>query len=277
VLTLVPTPIGNLEDISLRSIKTLEKASIFFCEDTRVTKRLLSLLSDKFNYTFNPKQFISIHSHNEKEYLEKHSDEFIELVQNQECVYMSDAGMPCISDPASLLVDFCIEHKLPYEVLSGANAVLVGFAMSGFEAKEFTFYGFLAHKSSTRVAELHKILSSDYVNILYESPLRIAKLIDEICEIAPQRTLFIAKELTKKFQQSYKGSATNLKEKLKTINTKGEWVVVIEPSSNKYSDNGEAITLQDLEELQIKPKAKAKLIAKLTGRDVKSVYDGLAK
>ena len=270
MLTLVPTPIGNLEDISLRSIKALEKAEIFFCEDTRVTKKLLSLLKQKFECIFNPIKFISIHSHNEEFYLQNNKDEFIDLVTNYNCVYMSDAGMPCVSDPASLLVDFCIKHNLSYDVLSGANALLMGYAMSGFNNKEFLFYGFLQHKSITRENELRTILKYNFVTILYESPNRIVKLINEIANIDPNRIVFIAKELTKKHQKIFKDSVLNLQKILKTINLKGEWVVIIE--QNKNNNTNKSLTIKDIEELDIKPKIKAKLISKLTGQNIKDIY-----
>ena len=139
MLCLVPTPIGNLEDISKRSLKALLEAELIFCEDTRVTKKLLNLLALKYELDFSQKEFKSFHSHNEKEILKNLTkDTFTKNV-----VYCSDAGMPCISDPGASLVDWCIQNDVEYDVIPGANAILTAFAMSGFTSSEFTFFGFL--------------------------------------------------------------------------------------------------------------------------------------
>lgn len=138
MLTLVPTPIGNLDDISKRAITALLEAELIYCEDTRVTKKLLQLLSERENLDFNCKDFKSFHSHNEKQILKNLSIEDF----NKNIVYVSDAGMPCVSDPGASLVQYCIENSLDYDVIPGANAVLTAFAMSGFLNTEFTFLVF---------------------------------------------------------------------------------------------------------------------------------------
>ncbi len=264
LLTLVPTPIGNLEDISKRSLNALLDAELILCEDTRVTKKLLSLLSEKNNLTFSCTDFKSFHSHNEKQVLSQLTPEDF----SKNIVYVSDAGMPCISDPGATLVQYCIDNNLDYDVLPGANAVLTAFAMSGFEHTEFTFFGFLAHKGKERQNKLNQVMQSPVLSILYESPHRLLKTLEEISKIDENRTIFLAKELTKKFQKTYKDSAKNLAKKFKNENIKGEWVLIIEPTQF----NGEAITLTDIEELDLPPKSKAKLIAKLTGKKVKEIY-----
>ena len=120
MLTLVPTPIGNLEDISKRAITALLEAELIFCEDTRVTKKLLHLLSQRENLEFKCNDYKSFHSHNEKHVLTTLSPEDF----NKNIVYVSDAGMPCVSDPGATLVQYCIENSIEYDVLPGANAVL---------------------------------------------------------------------------------------------------------------------------------------------------------
>ncbi|QKF58220.1 16S rRNA (cytidine(1402)-2'-O)-methyltransferase [Aliarcobacter lanthieri] len=264
MLCLVPTPIGNLEDISQRSLKVLLEAELIFCEDTRVTKKLLNLLAEKYNLDFSNKDFKSFHSHNENQILQSLDKNTF----SKNVVYVSDAGMPCISDPGATLVDFCIKNDIPYDVIPGANAVLTAFAMSGFKNTEFTFYGFLDHKGASRNAKLEEILSSNKLGILYESPHRLLKLLEELKNKDENRTIFLAKEISKLHQKTYKDNAKNLYELFLNIDIKGEWVVVIEAKKQI----GFNLELDDILPLDLAPKVKAKLIAKLTGASVKEVY-----
>lgn len=267
MLTLVPTPIGNLEDISKRAITALLEAELILCEDTRVTKKLLNLLSQKENLEFKCKDFKSFHSHNEKQVLKTLTKETFD----QNIVYVSDAGMPCVSDPGASLVQYAIQNDLEYDVLPGANAVLTAFAMSGFLQTEFSFFGFLAHKGKERKDKLNQIMTSSLLPILYESPHRLLKTIEEIKNIDEQRTVFLAKEITKLHQKTYKDSAKNLYELFKKENIKGEWVIVIEPTVTK----GFALEIKDIENLDLAPKVKAKLLAKMTGKNAKEIYQDL--
>jgi 16S rRNA (cytidine1402-2'-O)-methyltransferase len=270
MLTFVPTPIGNLQDVSFRAIEALKDAEIILCEDTRVTKKLINLINQKLNIKIDlNKQFLSVHSHNEKEYT-KH--DHINMYQNNKVVYVSDAGMPCVSDPGAMLVQFCITNNISYDVLPGANALLTAYAMSGFNKKEFMFYGFLPHKAINRKNILYDILKEQYITILYESPHRIKQLLQEIYNIDTQRELFLVKELTKIHQTIFKGDIKDILEQFKTTNTKGEWVVIINSTNKK---KGENITLDDIKQLSLPPKQKAKLIAKLTGKTTKEIYQQL--
>ena len=269
MLRFIPTPIGNLGDLSFRTIEALKVGEIILCEDTRVTKKLLNLISIKLDITFPKYDFISLHSHNEKHFLTKENQE---LLENNNCIYMSDAGMPCVSDPGSLLVDFCLENNIEYDVFPGANAVLTAYASSGFTDTTFTFFGFLPHKGNDREEKLDKVLASEHLAILYESPHRLMKLLEELNKKDPTRIIFLTKELTKKFQTRYKGMASEILDQLKTTEIKGEWVVVISSNSN---ENGALITLEDIESLKLPPKQKAKLISKLTGDSVKEIYNNL--
>lgn len=267
MLCLVPTPIGNLEDMSQRAIKALLEAELIFCEDTRVTKKLLNLLSEKHGYDFSNKEFKSFHSHNEDEILKTITkDTFTKNV-----VYCSDAGMPCVSDPGAKLVEFCIKNSIEYDVIPGANALLTAFAMSGFNYTEFTFFGFLDHKGATRASKLEEVLNNSRVSILYESPHRLIKLLEELNKKEPNRTIFLVKEISKKFQETFKDSAENIYLNLKNVDIKGEWVVVIEPKEKI----GLNLELEDILPLELPPKIKAKLIAKLSGESVKEVYQKL--
>jgi 16S rRNA (cytidine1402-2'-O)-methyltransferase len=261
----IPTPIGNLEDISQRSLKLLCKCQTLFCEDTRVTKKLITLLNEKYSLDIEIKKYISLHSHNEKRVLESCDISLFE----KDVAYLSDAGMPCISDPGSYFIQFCQEKNIPYEVLSGANAVLLAYASSGFTNPRFVFYGFLPHKGKERVKGLEEIKNSCYPTIVYESPHRIEKLMKELEKFIPNREVFFIKEATKKYEKKFKCKASNISDFAKDINLKGEWVVVVD---GKKESSARAISEEDLLDLKLPPKQKAKLLAKLTGESVKEWY-----
>lgn len=269
MLKLIPTPIGNLEDITFRSLKGLEEAEIFLCEDTRITKKLLKLLEQKYQIKPKSHNFFSMHSHNEESFFD---EEFLEMLKTKNVVYVSDAGMPCISDPGSKLVEFSIKNQIPYDVLPGANALLTAFAMSGFESKEFIFFGFLDHKGQNREYVLKKAMENEFVSILYEAPHRIEKLAQEIAFLDENRVIFAAKELTKLHQKIFKTEAKNFAEILKTANTNGEWVVIISPSSPR-----EDFSLEDILDLNISLKEKARMVAKLQNISPKEAYNNLLK
>ncbi len=268
MLTLVATPIGNIGDISLRAIEALSEADILLCEDTRVTKKLIHILKERYNTQFKEDQeFISLHSHNEKSFVEKLESSFFE----QNIVYVSDAGMPGISDPGQALVAYCIENSIKYDILPGANALLTAFVASGFVETQMLFLGFLDHKGNSREAGLQRALYNGFTTILYESPHRLEKLLLEIEATEPSRELFLAKELTKKYQKYFRGTATEALAELNG-NFRGEWVVVLR-ASESHADS--AITQQDILELDLPKKVQAKLISKITGENTKACYQRL--
>ncbi|WP_345992652.1 16S rRNA (cytidine(1402)-2'-O)-methyltransferase [Sulfurimonas sp. HSL-1716] len=267
MLTLVPTPIGNIGDMTLRAMEALGSADTLLCEDTRVTKKLLQILKERYNLTCKEKQdFISLHSHNEHRFVQNLSPDFFE----KNVVYASDAGMPGISDPGAMLVRYCIENEIEYDVLPGANAVLTSYAASGFNETSFLFFGFLPHKGADRDKALQKALYNGYTTILYESPHRLEKLLNELAKEVPQREIFLAKELTKKFQRYMRGTAGDMLKKLEG-NFKGEWVVIVE-AGEAVSSN---ISQNDILALDIPIKTASKLIAKITGENPKSCYNRL--
>jgi len=270
LLTLLPTPIGNIEDITLRALRVLEEADIVLCEDTRVAKKLLHLLSNRYGLKHKIQKFIPFHSHNESEAVNLFDKSFFE----QNVVYMSDAGMPCISDPGALLVRYCIENSIEYTVLPGPSAFITAYAGSGFLDTQFIFFGFLPHKGKERQEQLQKILNERYPVILYESPHRLEKLLDELAKNIPDRTVVVAKEITKKYERYFKGRATELKDQINGVLVKGEWVIIISPA--KIQNKISAITLEDILSLDLPPKQKAKLISKLTGKAVKECYKELS-
>ncbi len=263
---LIPTPIGNIDDISVRSLKLLAEMQTLLCEDTRVTKKLLNLLSLRHNIKFKINQFISFHSHNDKKVLSSLDMDIF----SKNVAFLSDAGMPCISDPGASLVQFCQKNSLPYEVLPGANAALLAYASSGFDLSEFNFFGFLPHKGKDRENELSKVVDSTTTTILYESPHRILKLSQELAKVSPNRKLFAIKEATKKFEKKFFASCKEFLYFLESIDTRGEWTLVLEPKTKEF---GAAINKEDISGLDIHPKQKAKLLAKLTGKSIKECYE----
>ncbi|PHS59078.1 MAG: 16S rRNA (cytidine(1402)-2'-O)-methyltransferase [Sulfurimonas sp.] len=268
MLSLVPTPIGNIGDISLRAIEALSEADTLLCEDTRVTKKLIHILKERYNTNFKENQhFISLHSHNEKTFIDKLEPNFFE----DNIVYVSDAGMPGISDPGQALVKYAQENSIDYDVLPGANAVLTAFVASGFIETQMLFWGFLPHKGKDRVSSLLSALNSGFTTIIYESPHRLEKFLNELIKEAPLRKIFLSKELTKKYQKYFFGTAKEILEQI-SANYRGEWVVVLEASSKH---NLSAISQNDILELDLPKKTKAKLISKITGENTKECYKRL--
>ncbi len=268
LLSLIPTPIGNIGDISLRAIALLSEADILLCEDTRVTKKLINILKERYNTTFRENQeFISLHSHNEQAFVEKLEPSFFE----QNIVYASDAGMPGVSDPGQTLVRYCIQNGVAYDVLPGANAVLTAFVASGFIETQMLFFGFLDHKGNSREQQLQEAMYNGYTTILYESPHRLEKLLREIDKVDVKRELFVAKELTKKYQKYLHATASEILTQLDG-NFKGEWVVVIRAGAAHAAS---AVSQKDILALDLPKKVQAKLISKITGENTKACYQRL--
>ena len=213
--------------------------------------------------------YLSFNEHNGMQRLE----EVAERLESLNVVYVSDAGMPVISDPGQILVAYCQEQRLPYDVLPGASAVVTAYAASGFEEGRFLFFGFLPHKGSERSQALNEALNTGYNTILYESPHRLMKLLEEISAVDPERMLFLGKELTKKFQTYYRKSAKELLDLLEKEVVRGEWVVIIQAKEGERK----ALYLEDILSLDLAPKPKAKLLSKVTGEPVKSWYEKLVE
>ena len=269
MITFVPTPIGNPQDITIRAMKTFEKTELFLCEDTRQTKRLLRLLEERFDMTYPDAEFHSFNEHNGQQRV----DELSTVLSEKEVVYVSDAGMPVISDPGQLLVEYCQAENVAYDVLPGASAVTTAYAASGFEEGKFLFYAFLPHKGKERSAALSEALDNGYNTVLYEAPHRLEKLLSEILILDENRELFLAKEISKKYQRYYRGTARSLNEAFKELTIRGEWVVVIraKESTEKSLSFTEVLTLD------LPPKPKAKLLAQLSDKSVKEWYNELIK
>ena len=179
ILYLIPTPIGNLKEVSPRILSTIDEVSCIFCEDTRNTQKLLNLLGKN-------KKTISCHEHNEKIM----SSKVIELLENGENIaYMSDAGYPAISDPGSILVKECIKNHIKVTPLSGPNAFINALVGSNQDTSHFIFYGFLNSKSNERKKELESLKNYSFTIIFYEAPHRINDSLKDIYEIFGNRNI----------------------------------------------------------------------------------------
>ena len=220
-LYIVATPIGNLEDITLRAIRILQEANVVFCEDTRVTRRLF----ERHNITTHLK---SLNARTEA----IKTDEVLEYLERGEKVaYVSDAGTPTVSDPGSQLVSRARSAGAQIEVIPGASAVVAALSITGVPANEFTFLGFLPHKKG-RQTQLREIVEIKRTVVLYESTHRILKLLKELEEhIGDTRQVYIARELTKIYEEVLIGSASELHTVLTATpqKQKGEFVVIIAP------------------------------------------------
>ncbi|MDR3162591.1 MAG: 16S rRNA (cytidine(1402)-2'-O)-methyltransferase [Helicobacteraceae bacterium] len=271
MLSFLPTPIGNLDDLSFRALEKLREAEIFFCEDTRVTKKLLFLLQSRFDVRFcESARFIAMHSHNERMLVESLNSALLA----KRCVYVSDAGMPCVSDPGAALVAFCVEHSVDYEVLPGANAAITAFAASGIESAGFLFHGFLPHKSLERKGVLTKLLQSETAVIIYESPRRITGFARLLRELEPDRRLFAVKELTKLYEKRFFGTAEQFAVTLDQLNLKGEWTIVIDRRQRAKRDQNEWL-IEELLKLDAPVKPLSKILSRLTDERASLWYERL--
>lgn len=291
MLYLIATPIGNIADIGIRALNVLETCDEILCEDTRVAKKLIALLNARGLLKKADFHYTSFHSHNESLRLERFGAELKRLGADffsKNVAYLSDAGMPCISDPGAKLVAFLQEQDLPYSAVSGACSVVLAFALSGFEGG-FSFLGFIPHKLNDKRVFLRNMLESPLHCICFESPKRILDSLNALCEFAPNRKIFIAKELSKMHEKFYFGEVGEVLARLKSENLKGEWVLVIsaeQGGAECLSDDSQnapfganqtkkSLSRFDIEALDIPPKIKAKLIAKIEGRSPKECYDEL--
>ncbi len=220
-LYLVATPIGNLEDITLRALRTLGEVDAILCEDTRHSGRLLKAYGIR-------KPLISLHKFNER----RREAEILErLSAGETLALITDAGTPGISDPGGRLVGAVWSAGLRVEALPGACAAVVALASSGFFAPEFHFVGFLPVKSGQRGRELERLRELGSTLVFYESPYRVVKLLGELEQMMPEREIVLFRELTKKFEEACHGSAADLRARFGQGKPRGEFVVVVGPAA----------------------------------------------
>ncbi len=230
-LYLIPTPIGNMDDITLRTIKILQFVDVIFSEDTRVTGQLLKNLNIK-------KPLIANHEHNERQ----NSEKLIQFLKEGKNVGLaSDRGTPIISDPGYALSKIAIEAGYNVVSLPGATALIPALTSSGIEPNPFLFYGFLSSKESKRKKELENLKDFPYTLIFYEAPHRIKDTLQNISHIFGERNISISREITKKFEEVYRGTISEVL--LEIEDAKGEMVLVV--TGNHDEKNYDSLSIID--------------------------------
>lgn len=217
MLYIVGTPIGNLNDITLRALEVLKAADVIAAEDTRHSGNLLRHFEIR-------KPLVSYHQHNEA----MRTAELVErLAAAENVVLITDAGMPALSDPGARLIRACIERGLEYTIVPGVSAILTALVGSGFGLERFCFHGFLPVKSGGRERELRAAAERAETSAFFESPYRINKTLAACAEIMPERQICVARELTKKFEEFRRGTAAELLAHYEAHPARGEITLVI--------------------------------------------------
>lgn len=222
-LSVVATPIGNLEDITLRALRVLKEADLIAAEDTRVTRKLLAKYEIKT-------PMVSLFEHNEKNRV----PELVAKIRaGARVAQVSDAGTPGISDPGYRLIKACVDEGLTVEVLPGATASIVALAASGLPSDRFLFIGFLPPKTVGRKKLLTECADERGTLIMYESPHRLKKALADIADVFPDRPVAVARELTKMFEETIRGTATEILNQIGDKTVKGEIVILIGGKTRK--------------------------------------------
>ncbi|WP_297417763.1 16S rRNA (cytidine(1402)-2'-O)-methyltransferase [Clostridium sp.] len=217
-LYLVPTPIGNLKDITLRALETLKEVDIIAAEDTRQTLKLLNHFGIK-------KPLLSYHKFNEQ----IRSDKIIDLLmEGKNVALVSDAGTPGISDPGSIIVQRCIEQMIDFEVLPGATAITTALVYSGLDTTKFLFRGFLPRENKERKNIINDLMMSQETIIIYEAPHRLLDTLTFLMESFGNRKIAVCRELTKMYQEIYRGTLKEAIEYFLKNKPRGEFVLVLE-------------------------------------------------
>ena len=265
MLYLICTPIGNLNDFSIRSIATLKEVDNIFVEDTRVSAKLLKYFDIK-------KNTLPFHEHNEIEIIDK----IISLMKNKETVaILSDAGAPLISDPGYPLIQSCIKNAIPYTVIPGPSSVINSLLLSGLPTDKFLFNGFLPKKIAAKKEIALEIKTSNVTNIFFESAKRIQKTIEIFSDVlCPETSIAVCREMTKKYESIYRGSLREILNLIKRdkIKLRGEFVIVLNTSNSfiKKTKLDESFCRQFLDYLS--PTDASKLISKISNLPKKEVY-----
>jgi 16S rRNA (cytidine1402-2'-O)-methyltransferase len=265
-LSICPTPIGNLEDVTLRVLERLREADVIACEDTRHTARLLE------RHAIRAKRLLSFHEHNER----ARSAELVERVRAGERVALvSDAGMPLVSDPGHALLRAAIDAGIEPEVLPGPSAVITALLASGLPAESWRFVGFLPR----RRGELERLLGprtpQKVTTVAFESPNRISKTLALLAELDAQREVAVCRELTKLHEEVARGSASELAAHYGDRAVKGELVLVLAPSAQARGEqrlSDALVALKELVAAGAKPRPAASAIARLCGLSANELY-----
>ncbi len=258
-LVVCPTPIGNLEDVTLRVLQALRDCDVIACEDTRRTGGLLARHGVEG-------RLLSYHEHNER----ARTEPLLARMRGGETVALvSDAGMPLVSDPGLVLVRACIEAGLEVEVLPGPSAALTALVVSGLASEQWRFVGFLPRQR----ARLAEVLAASEALVAFESPRRLAATLQTLAEHDPARQAAVCRELTKLHEEVVRGTAAELAERYAGEQARGEIVLVLGPASARPVDlDGPLGALGRLIEAGAKPRVAAGVVAELTGTSANALY-----
>ena len=259
-LVVCPTPIGNLEDVTLRVLRILSEADVVACEDTRHTRALLERHAIEAS-------LVSYHEHNEG----KRVPELLERVRRGALVALvSDAGTPLVSDPGFQLVRGCIEAGLPLEVLPGPSAVITALVASGLAASRWCFVGFLPRGRGERE---RLFASARDTLVAFESPNRVAATLELLAALEPEREVALCRELSKLHEEVRRGSARDLAEHFRAHPPRGEVVLVVAGAAAAHAPRREALeALERLIEAGARPRPAARAVAALTGLSANELY-----
>ncbi len=261
-LYLIPTPIGNLDDISKRAIETLKMVDIILCEDTRHSSKLLNHLGIN-------KRLYSYYEHNEK----MRAEEAIEwLKQGVNIGLITDAGMPAVSDPGYIIVDLVHKNELKVYAIPGANAALTALVLSGFDSWRFQFIGFLPRQNSKKREELLETINYNGLTIIYESPNRLMHTLKMMEEIFPDRRIFIAREITKLYEEHFRGRVVDAALHFGSKEIKGEIVIVLDSFEAETEEVDIAAEFQKLLDNGIKKSQAVKEVSAKYGINKNEVY-----
>ncbi|MEJ2684649.1 MAG: 16S rRNA (cytidine(1402)-2'-O)-methyltransferase [Candidatus Sulfobium sp.] len=264
-LYIVATPIGNLEDITLRALRVLKEVDVIAAEDTRHSLRLL-------NHYGISRQLVSYWGEKEK----VRAEETVSLLKaGKNVALISDAGTPGVADPGSVLIRRAWEEGIRVEPVPGPSAVIAALSVSGFSTEEFIFCGFLPAKQSRRRKLLEELSREKRTVVFYEAPHRILESFDDIAEIFGRRSTFLVREMTKMHEELMRGDAAGIRDRLEGSVTAGEYVIVIEGRRDEKNRPGEE-ALKEIESLMKKGlgrKEAVKRVAEEYGLSRKELYD----
>lgn len=269
ILFIVGTPIGNLEDISLRALRTLRDADLIAAEDTRRTRKLLS------HYDIHT-PMVSYHEHNKR----MRTPELIEKLRTgSQIALVSDAGMPGISDPGHDLIVVALQERINVAVIPGPTSIISALVLSGLRTDRFCFGGFVPRKTGERERYLQKVLEADTTAILFESATRLTTLLEIIAKLAPSARIAVARELTKKFEEVLRGTAEEVAAHFKRQTPRGEFVIMVEggahvPEVQHLKDKSTARELVDtlMREKGLSKKDAMRAAAKELGVSRREIY-----
>ncbi|MCH3904718.1 MAG: 16S rRNA (cytidine(1402)-2'-O)-methyltransferase [Lactobacillus sp.] len=266
-LYLVPTPIGNLEDITIRAKKVLQNADYIACEDTRTSGVLLKAIGVH-------NKLLSFHKYNS----EARAPELVKMMQEGAVIAeISDAGMPVISDPGFILVQACIEAQVPVVPLPGPSAFATAVIASGFDAQPMTYYGFLPRKASEQRPYFEQMNQFQGTSIFYEAPHRLRKTVANMAKIfAPDRQICLARELTKVHEEFLRGNLEEINDYFQDHDPRGEYVVLVSPAAEKTQTISWPDLFEQVDQLVATGNSKKdaiKAVAKQAGISKNQLYD----